>query len=164
MDNLFFDTYIWPLLLVTAHSLAIILVLLVSLAFFMYADRKIWAAVQLRRGPNVVGPFGLLQSFADILKYLFKEVIIPTTANKPIFLLAPFVTMFLALSAWGLFRSMKAGPWLRLTSASCIFLRFPRSAFMALLWAGGRQTRNIHSLAPFAQRRKWCPMKCPLAW
>jgi len=100
MDNLFFDTYIWPLLLVTAHSLAIILVLLVSLAFFMYADRKIWAAVQLRRGPNVVGPFGLLQSFADILKYLFKEVIIPTTANKPIFLLAPFVTMFLALSAW----------------------------------------------------------------
>lgn len=100
MDNLFFDTYIWPLLLVTAHSLAIILVLLVSLAFFMYADRKIWAAVQLRRGPNIVGPFGLLQSFADILKYLFKEVIIPTTANKPIFLLAPFVTMFLALSAW----------------------------------------------------------------
>ena len=100
MDNLFFDTYIWPLLQVTAHSLAIILVLLVSLAFFMYADRKIWAAVQLRRGPNVVGPFGLLQSFADILKYLFKEVIIPTTANKPIFLLAPFVTMFLALSAW----------------------------------------------------------------
>ena len=100
MDNLFFDTYIWPLLQVTAHSLAIILVLLVSLAFFMYADRKILAAVQLRLGPNVVGPFGLLQSFADILKYLFKEVIITTTANKPIFLLAPFVTMFLALSAW----------------------------------------------------------------
>ncbi len=100
MDNLFFETYIWSLLLVTAHSLAVILVLLVSLAFFMYGDRKIWAAVQLRRGPNVVGPFGLLQSFADILKYLFKEVIIPTTAHKPIFLLAPFVTLFLALSAW----------------------------------------------------------------
>ena len=74
MDNSFLDTYVWPTLLVTAHSLAIILVLLVSLAFFMYADRKIWAAVQLRRGPNVVGPFGLLQSFADIFKYLFKEV------------------------------------------------------------------------------------------
>jgi NADH-quinone oxidoreductase subunit H len=66
----------------------------------MYADRKIWAAVQMRRGPNVVGPWGLLQSFADILKYVFKEIVIPTTANKTLFLLAPFVTMFLALSAW----------------------------------------------------------------
>ncbi len=100
MDNSFLDTYVWPTLLVTAHSLAIILVLLVSLAFFMYADRKIWAAVQLRRGPNVVGPFGLLQSFADIFKYLFKEVILPTTSDKFLFLLAPFITMFLALSAW----------------------------------------------------------------
>ncbi len=100
MDSSFLDTYIWPTLLVTAHSLAIILVLLVSLAFFMYADRKIWAAVQLRRGPNVVGPFGLLQSFADIFKYLFKEVILPTTSDKFVFLLAPFITMFLALSAW----------------------------------------------------------------
>lgn len=100
MDSSMFDTVLWPLLLVTMHSLAIILVLLVSLAFFMYADRKIWAAVQLRRGPNVVGPFGLLQSFADILKYLFKEIIIPTRSSKIIFLLAPFVTLFLALSAW----------------------------------------------------------------
>ena len=74
--------------------------LLLALAFFMYADRKVWAAVQLRRGPNVVGPFGLLQSFADILKYLFKEVVVPTTANKGVFLLAPFLTMFLAMSAW----------------------------------------------------------------
>lgn len=100
MDNQLWDGYIWPALMVTAHSLAILLVLLVSLAFFMYADRKIWAAVQLRRGPNVVGPFGLLQSFADILKYFFKEIVIPTPANKVIFLLAPFITMFLALSAW----------------------------------------------------------------
>ncbi len=100
MDSMFFDTYVWPALIVTAHSLAIILALLVSLAFFMLADRKIWAAAQLRKGPTVVGPFGLLQSFADILKYLLKEIIIPTTANKPVFVLAPFVTMFLALSGW----------------------------------------------------------------
>ncbi len=100
METSVFDMYILPALLVTLHSLAIILVLLVSLAFFMYADRKIWAAVQLRRGPNVVGPFGLLQSFADILKYVFKEIVIPSKSSKLIFLLAPFVTMFLALSAW----------------------------------------------------------------
>ena len=100
MDSVFFDTYVWPALIVTAHSLAVILALLVSLAFFMLADRKIWAAAQLRKGPTMVGPFGLLQSFADILKYLLKEIIIPTTANKPVFILAPFVTMFLALSGW----------------------------------------------------------------
>ena len=103
MDNAslsFFQAYVMPFLLITAHSLAIMIALLLALAFFMYADRKVWAAVQLRRGPNVVGPFGLLQSFADILKYLFKEVVVPTTANKAVFLLAPFLTMFLALSAW----------------------------------------------------------------
>ena len=103
MDNAslsFFQGYVMPFLLITAHSLAIMIALLLALAFFMYADRKVWAVVQLRRGPNVVGPFGLLQSFADILKYLFKEVVVPTTANKGVFLLAPFLTMFLALSAW----------------------------------------------------------------
>ena len=103
MDNVslsFFQAYVMPFMLITAHSLAIMIALLLALAFFMYADRKVWAAVQLRRGPNVVGPFGLLQSFADILKYLFKEVVVPTTANKGVFLLAPFLTMFLALSAW----------------------------------------------------------------
>lgn len=103
MDNAslsFFQAFMMPFMLITAHSLAIMIALLLALAFFMYADRKVWAAVQLRRGPNVVGPFGLLQSFADILKYLFKEVVVPTTANKGVFLLAPFLTMFLALSAW----------------------------------------------------------------
>ncbi len=100
MDNMLFNDYIWPVFLVVAHSMALILALLISLAFFMYADRKIWAAVHLRRGPNVVGPFGLLQSFADIFKYLVKEVTIPTNANKFVFLLAPFITMFLALLGW----------------------------------------------------------------
>ena len=70
------------------------------MAFLLYADRKVWAAVQMRRGPNVVGPWGLLQSFADLLKFVFKEPIIPAGANKGIFLLAPLVTAGLALSAW----------------------------------------------------------------
>ncbi len=74
--------------------------LLILVAFLLYADRKVWAAVQLRRGPNVVGPWGLLQSFADLLKFVFKEPIIPAGANKGLFLLAPLITAGLALAAW----------------------------------------------------------------
>ncbi|HWY60629.1 MAG TPA: NADH-quinone oxidoreductase subunit NuoH [Rhizomicrobium sp.] len=74
--------------------------LLVSIAFLLLADRKIWAAVQMRRGPNVVGPFGLLQTFADLFKFLFKEVIIPAGSNKVLFLLAPLITVTLAFAGW----------------------------------------------------------------
>ena len=73
---------------------------LVSVAMIVWLDRRIWAFVQKRQGPNVVGPFGLLQSLADALKYIFKEVIIPSSANKVIFILAPIVTMTLALVSW----------------------------------------------------------------
>ena len=87
-------------LLIALQSVVLIVVLLVLIAFLLLADRKIWAAVQMRRGPNVVGPFGLFQSFADLLKFVFKEVVIPAGANKVVFLLAPLVTTVLALSAW----------------------------------------------------------------
>ena len=75
-------------------------VLLVSIAFLLLADRKIWAAVQMRRGPNVVGPFGLFQTFADLFKFLFKEVIIPAGANKVLFMIAPLITVTLAFAGW----------------------------------------------------------------
>ena len=94
------SSYGWPLALIVAQSLAIMVTLLIIVAFLLYADRKVWAAVQMRRGPNVVGPFGLLQSFADLLKFVFKEPIIPASSNKGLFLLAPLVTAGLALSAW----------------------------------------------------------------
>jgi NADH-quinone oxidoreductase subunit H len=73
---------------------------LVSVAMFVWLDRRVWAFVQKRQGPNVVGPFGLLQSLADALKYIFKEIIIPSSSNKVIFILAPIVTMTLALISW----------------------------------------------------------------
>ncbi len=73
---------------------------LVSVAMIVWLDRRVWAFVQKRRGPNVVGPFGLLQSLADALKYIFKEIIIPASSNKVIFILAPIITMTLALIAW----------------------------------------------------------------
>jgi NADH-quinone oxidoreductase subunit H len=75
-------------------------VLLVMIAYLLLADRKIWAAVQMRRGPNVVGPFGLLQTFADLTKFLLKEVIIPAGANKVIFMVAPLITVTLAFAGW----------------------------------------------------------------
>jgi NADH-quinone oxidoreductase subunit H len=96
----FWTSYGLPLALIVAQSAALLVTLLIIVAFLLYADRKVWAAVQMRRGPNVVGPWGLLQSFADLLKFVFKEPIIPAGANKGIFLLAPLVTAGLALSAW----------------------------------------------------------------
>jgi len=91
----------WAWLISQAVSiLLLIVVLLVMIAYILLADRKIWAAVQLRRGPNVVGAFGLLQSFADLFKFALKEAVIPAGANKVVFLLAPMITVTLALGAW----------------------------------------------------------------
>src|SRR5208337_5464015 len=92
--------YGFPLVLIVGKSLLLLVALLLSIAYLLLADRKIWAAVQLRRGPNVVGAYGLLQSFADFLKFVLKEPVIPAGADKVVFLLAPMVTSVLALSAW----------------------------------------------------------------
>ena len=94
------DGWLLNLLLIIVKSVVLAVALLIYLAYAIYIDRKVWAAVQLRRGPNVVGPWGLLQSFADMLKFVLKEPVIPDTANKGVFLLAPFVTAMLAVAAW----------------------------------------------------------------
>jgi NADH-quinone oxidoreductase subunit H len=94
------QTYGWPLTLMVVQSLVLLVVLLIFVAYLLLMDRKVWAAVQLRRGPNVVGAFGLLQSFADLLKFLLKEPVIPSGANKGVFLLAPLATAVFALAAW----------------------------------------------------------------
>ena len=96
----FFWTYLWPLIVILAQSVLLLVVLLVAIAYILLADRKIWAAVQMRRGPNVVGPWGLFQSFADLIKFAVKEPVIPAGANKGVFLLAPLITCVLALAAW----------------------------------------------------------------
>ncbi|WP_315833014.1 NADH-quinone oxidoreductase subunit NuoH [Bradyrhizobium prioriisuperbiae] len=96
----FWTSYLWPLIIMVAQSVMLLVILLVAIAYILLADRKIWAAVQIRRGPNVVGPFGLFQSFADLLKFVLKEPVIPAGANKGVFLLAPLVSCVLALAAW----------------------------------------------------------------
>ncbi|QIB35657.1 NADH-quinone oxidoreductase subunit NuoH [Ancylobacter pratisalsi] len=98
-DTSWLDTLI-QVVIILAQSLALLVGLLIVVAYVLLADRKIWAAVQLRRGPNVVGPFGLFQSFADLIKFVLKEPVIPDGSNKGVFLLAPFVTCLLALAAW----------------------------------------------------------------
>ncbi|WP_102958283.1 NADH-quinone oxidoreductase subunit NuoH [Mangrovicella endophytica] len=96
----FFSLYFWPGLIILGQSLLFLVVLLVLIAYILLADRKIWAAVQMRRGPNVVGPWGLFQSFADLLKFVLKEPTIPASANKGVFLLAPLVAVTLALATF----------------------------------------------------------------
>ena len=98
MDNFFY--YLNLLFVETYKILFLIIPIMVSVAMIIWLDRRVWAFVQKRRGPNVVGPFGLFQSLADALKYIFKEIIIPSSSNKIIFILAPIVTMTLALVAW----------------------------------------------------------------
>src|SRR5688572_28219533 len=94
-------TYEWSWFIATIVGILLIaLPLMLAVAMIIYADRKIWAAIALRRGPNVVGPFGLLQSFADGLKVFLKETIIPASANRGLFLIAPIITFTVALVAW----------------------------------------------------------------
>ena len=96
----FLHGYVVPTAIIVAEVIAIVVPLLIAIAYLTYAERKVLAAMQLRRGPNVVGPFGLLQPFADGLKLLYKETVIPSGANRVVFLAAPMITFVLAMIAW----------------------------------------------------------------
>ncbi len=100
MVEFFTNTNLGIVLVILGQCLLVLIPLLVALAFLMYADRKVWAAVQMRKGPNVVGAFGLLQSFADFLKYIVKEIIVPAGADKFVFFLAPMIAFVLAVISW----------------------------------------------------------------
>ena len=96
----FLTTPFGTFVLILAQVLAIVAFVMISLLFLVYGDRKIWAAVQIRRGPNVVGAWGILQSVADALKYVLKEVVVPAGADRAVFMLAPLTSFVLALIAW----------------------------------------------------------------
>ncbi len=98
--NAFLETGLGITVLIAAQSLLVVAFVMISLVFLVYADRKVWAAVQMRRGPNVVGPWGLLQTFADALKFVVKEVVIPAGVDRPVYFLAPLLSFILAMLAW----------------------------------------------------------------
>ncbi|MGJ8588053.1 MAG: NADH-quinone oxidoreductase subunit NuoH [Yoonia sp.] len=100
MVDFFTNTNLGIVLVILFQCLLVLVPLLVALAFLMYADRKVWAAVQMRKGPNMVGAFGLLQSFADFIKYIVKEIVVPAGADKFVFFLAPMIAFVLAVMSW----------------------------------------------------------------
>ncbi len=100
MDNSFLDVYVIPGAIMVAQIVALLVPVLIGVAYLTYAERKVIAAMQLRKGPNVVGPFGLLQPIADAIKLLFKETILPAGSNRVVFLMAPMLTFILAMVAW----------------------------------------------------------------
>lgn len=100
MNDPFFQAYVWPVLVIVGKILLLVVPLILCMAYLTYAERKVLAAMQLRQGPNLVGPFGLLQPLADGIKLLGKETIIPSGANRGVFVMAPMLTFMLALVAW----------------------------------------------------------------
>src|SRR5665213_3046511 len=127
----FWTGFLWPLIVMVAESLLLL------------ADRKIWAAVQIRRGPNVVGPFGLFQSFADLLKFVLKEPTVPAGANKGVFLLAPLVSCVLALAAWAVI-PMNLGWVISDINVGVLYIFAISSlSIYGSSWPAGRRTRNI---------------------
>jgi NADH-quinone oxidoreductase subunit H len=110
---MFLETWVWPLVLIVLSILAILIPVLLSVAYLTYAERKVMAAMQLRRGPNVVGPFGLLQPIADGLKLFLKETIVPSGSNKVVFVIAPMITFILAMVGWAVipFGESSSGVW-----------------------------------------------------
>ncbi len=164
LNSDFWLTYGEPGVWMVAGIVAMMAAVIVAVAYLTYAERKVLAAMQRRQGPMMVGPFGLLQPIADGMKLLSKETIIPSQANKPVFILAPILLFTLALVAWSVIPvSGKLSSPISM-SACCSCSRFRRWVFTGSLWRAGRRTRAMPSSVRCVRRRRWCHMKCRWVW
>ena len=146
-------------LLTVLQSLVLLVILLVGIAYILYADRKIWAAVQLRRGPNVVGPWGLFQSFADLIKFVLKEPVIPAGANKGVFLLAPFVMGMLALGAWAVVPVAQGWVISDINVGTLYIFAISSLSVYGVIMGGWASIRSTRFCRRCARRRRWSPTK-----
>jgi NADH-quinone oxidoreductase subunit H len=154
MQSFFFDTDIGRVILTVIEALVLLVPLLIGVAYLTYAERKVLAAMQLRKGPNVVGPFGLWQPFADAIKMIMKETVIPAGANRLLFLLAPMLTMGLALIAWAVIPVSDG--WVNADINVGILYLFAISlASMASSSRAGLAIRNTRFSAHCAVQRRW---------
>ena len=155
----FWETYAWPALWIIIKIFAIIIPIMISVAYLTYVERKVIGAAQLRRGPNVVGPFGLLQPIADGLKLFLKETIIPSGASPIVFLLAPAVTFTLALVAWAVI-PFDQGMVLANINVGILFLFAVSSlGVYGILMAGWASNSKYSFWVRYDLLLKWCLMK-----
>ena len=155
----FFQSYIIDILVIVLYCILIFIPLLLGVVFALYADRKIWAAVQKRRGPNVVGPYGLFQVPADGLKFIFKEIIIPDGSDKVVFLIAPIITLALSIAAWAVV-PVQAGVVLSNINVGILYI-FAISSLgvYGILMAGWASNSKYPFLELFVLLLKWFHMK-----
>ena len=155
----FWTGYAWPTVITAIEVIIVVVPLLLAIAMLTYAERKVLAFSQLRKGPNVVGPFGLLQPFADGLKLLHKETIIPSGANRVVFVVAPLITFTLALVAWAVIPFDYGVVIADINVGIFICLRSARSASMGSSWRAGPRTPVMLSSGRCARRPRWSPTR-----
>jgi len=156
-----FMAYAWPLMRIVGKIVFIVLPLLGAVACLTYAERRVMAAMQLRRGPNVTGPFGLMQPVADGVKLLGKETILPAGTNKVLFLLAPIMAFSLALAAWAAIPFQAGVVLADIMSVSCMCSPSRRSASTAQSSRDGRRTPNTRFWEGCVRQRRWCRTRFP---
>ncbi len=147
-------SYIWPVVWIVIQILMFLVPILIGVAYLTYAERKIISAMQMRIGPNVIGWFGLLQPFADALKLLTKETVLPTGASPVVFFLAPMITFSLAMLAWAV---IPVNPGWVISDLNVGVL------YLFAISSVGPLTRGMPFWVPCGPPRRWCPTKSPSA-